>query len=374
MNYQGKDLAFLHNVDTSKNTANMQLFGVIGVDLNGDDFAKELLTLSEFGFKAVTININSVGGSIREGFSILNAMNTLRVAGTSVRTYGLGVMDSMAGIVLAFGDRGWRRATNFSSGVIHEPLIVDDSGQAITLDSLPEGEFKAELLFMRESLLTALTSSTGMAKNALREVMKAGTRRTADELRDLGLIDEVVEASNRLEISNLSRIEAMAACSGHYINLEKMEKEKSELEKLQASTATALADKDSVIADLKNQNATMQAELKAVRRHAVEAFIDGVIAEGKFKAEKREDLVIQAEKDFEAFKTLCSSLNEAFVDVTKNLTKESPEGNSQVEVLAKEYHQADLAGNLVSFKNKVGEAKYKKAEDYYTENIDKVIA
>ena len=42
--------------------------------INGDDFAKEMDFLAEVGVEEVIIEINSIGGSIKEGFSIFSAI------------------------------------------------------------------------------------------------------------------------------------------------------------------------------------------------------------------------------------------------------------------------------------------------------------
>ena len=217
MNYRGSEIKSLVNVDEESRVADVQLFGDIGNDINGNFFAQDIISMSQFGFNEVRININSVGGSVFQGFSILNAINVLRSNGTKISTRLVGVADSMAGVILAFGDKGRRTASNSSSGVVHEPLFRNnETGELISLKDLPEGDLKDEATFMMNSLLDSLESSTGSSRKELRQVMSEGSRRTAQELKDLGFIDEVVKLSNEvdIDIKNKTAIELMAAYSG----------------------------------------------------------------------------------------------------------------------------------------------------------------
>lgn len=404
MFYKNKQIEALQSVDTEKNTAQMQLFGVIGTQVDGNRFASDMLEVAGFGFDEVKININSVGGSIVDGFSIMNAMNVLRTGGTSVATFGLGVMDSMAGIILAFGDRGKREATSFSSGVIHEPLIQQDDGKEITIDQLPDGELKNELTFMRNSLITSLVGSTGRTRSEIAAIMKEGTRRAANELKSIGMIDRVVQVSNQIDTQNLSRVEAMAACSEivvspKILNNSKIVSMKLVNQKLglnaEASEASAvdaverlidrttaaeaeaakIAAKDTEIQKLKDEKKSLEDKLEASNKAAIETYVDAQIEAGKFNKEKRDDLINQASDNFDGFKAICESLNGQFVDVTKKLGDQSDGGSGDGNLLdqAKKFHEHDVAGTLSKFKNEVGEKKFEKIENYYIDNMDKIV-
>lgn len=402
MFYNNKHISTLQSVDTTTGTAQMQLFGVIGQQIDGNRFAMDLLEVAGFGFSRVNININSVGGSILEGFSILNAMNTLRISGTAVATSGLGVMDSMAGIILAFGDRGHRSATDFSSGVIHEPLTVNDQGEEITLEALKDTDpLKKELLFMRESLLVSLSGSTGRPVAQLRTIMKQGTRRSARELKELGLIDTIITASNSIDTRNLSRIEAMAACSRilpktstnpkkNTMNTHDPKEALAQSGQAQGSDdpqnqnlkvilkdlynkTTQLAQREAEIAQLKAQAKTMEAELAQTKLSATQTYVDQLIAQGKFSEDKKQTLLKHAQQNFESFKAICGSLSDHFVDVTKMLSATAGQGEDDTLLdLAKDYHKHDVQGTLETFKNKVGERRFNQVEEYYSNNLGKV--
>jgi ATP-dependent Clp endopeptidase proteolytic subunit ClpP len=405
MNYKNANIPTLVNVNEDNQTADMQLFGTFGKDLNGNNFANDMIMVSQFGFKVVKININSLGGSIIHGFSILNAMNVLRLNGTKVETVIIGVADSMAGIISAFGDRGSRSASSFSSAVIHEPMFEDEDGKFITIEELPDGDLKNEAIFMRDALLNSLSGSTGKSLAELRKVMKEGTRRSAKELKSIGMIDQILKVSNeadlkgKIDVKNMSAVELMAASSEIEILTNKskiiktmvlvnkslgLNAEASEtaqvaaIEKLQ-NKADSVKELEKQVDKLTNENAQLKTDVETQTKSAVETFVDAQIESGKFGKEKRDELVDQAVKDFDGFKAICGSLNGNFVDVTKNLNNNSGgsgNGDKDAEKLfnqAKEYHSADMAGNLEAFKNEVGAERFTQIEDAYTANIDKIV-
>lgn len=400
MVYNNTEIKHLVNVDDSQNTARVLMSGVIGDTLSGEDFAQSLLMISSMGFEEVDIHINSMGGSIVQGLSIINAMNILRLNNTGVRTTLVGIADSMAGIVLAFGDKGKRTAASFSSGVIHEPLIKKASGELIPLEEITDVELKKEMESMRSMLIDSLSGSTGKDKKELLALMKLNKRHNAAELKKHGLIDSIFEVSNDIDIENKTAVQLMAACSNIVSNnqgnskikksmelvnktlgLQAEAKEQSAVESIKALQNQADVYKEKYNAEkekvneLVNEKEALQEKLNEVEKSRIDAFVDSQIEKGVFSKEKKESLVNSATKDFEGFKVLCESLNGQFVDVTEKLTSTKSNGKAKKEEmlnLAKEYHEADQKEALEAFKNEVGEKKFKEVEDFYIDNINLV--
>ena len=400
MVYNNTEIKHLVNVDKGQNTARVLMSGVIGDTLSGEDFAQSLLMMSSMGFDEVDIHINSMGGSIIQGLSIINAMNILRLNNTRVRTTLVGIADSMAGIVLAFGDRGKRTAASFSSGVIHEPLIKKASGELVPLEEVTDVELKKEMESMRSMLIDSLSGSTGKDKKELLALMKLNKRHNAKDLKKYGLIDSIFKVSNDLDIENKTAVQLMAACSNIVSNnqnnskikksmelvnktlgLQAEAKEQSAVESIKALQNQADVFKEKYNAEkekvneLVNEKEELQAKLDEVEKSRVESFVDAQIEKGVFSKEKKEALVNSATSDFEAFKVLCESLNGQFVDVTEKLTTTKGSGKAKKEEmlnLAKEYHEADQNEALQDFKNEVGEKKFQEVEDFYIDNINLV--
>lgn len=398
MEYKGKELQFLKNINEEAETATMLLFGEISnfnerkeAVVNGHVFAANLYFLSEV-FKNIRIDINSIGGSISQGNSIINAINGARMNGASITTNIVGVADSMAGMIAAFGDRGKRFAANFSSGVVHLPMAEDEkTGKMIKIDEMPEGELKNEALAMRDMLVTLMATSTGKSESVVKKQMEKGERLNAQSLKDFGMIDKIVKLSNNpIETKNKTAVELMVACSN--INISKTKTMKlvnkrlglideasessviAEIEKLENKASKAdqlqkdLDAKTKEAETLQNKVEGLQAEKQKIEDEAAENYIDQLVNSGKAKADKKESLVEQYKKDPEGFKNIMESfsVDNTFVDVTTEIKGENGQPISQKEKMATEYAEL-YKNNPAELKNleKKNPVKFQKMEDAY---------
>lgn len=389
MKYKNNTLSFVNNISETSMVADMLLFGMISDNsregsVNGDDFAKEMVFLSEIGFKTIRLNINSIGGGIIKGMSIINAMNIVRKNGTSIETHIVGVADSMAGMVSAFGDRGKRTVANFGSGVVHEPLLMRQDGSLVTIDEMEEGEVKTEALNMRASLIELMASSTGNDKEFIKSQMKESKRLNAEEMLSFGMVDEIVKLSNeRVDIQNKTAVELMAACSKIEIKKQnpKQMKEVNKILNLSDDAAESSAvkaiialqnkvkDQSKLLETATEDKKTLQAsvtelqnKVKASEDEKAENYVDGLINSGKLKKENREQLVNQAKENFAGFKMLTDSLEVTFVDVTKEI-KDVSVGEKQ-DALADEYHNLMVNGGLNDLEDS-NPTRYAKLEKAY---------
>lgn len=400
MKYKGTELEFLKNVNEEEQTATMLLFGEISnfnerkeAVINGHIFAKNLYFISEH-LKNIEIHINSVGGSINQGNSIINAMNGARMNGASISTKIIGVADSMAGMIAAFGDRGKRIASNFSSGVVHLPMAEDEkTGKMIAIDEMPESNLKNEALAMRDMLVTMMATSTSKSESIVRKQMEKGVRLNAKQMKEFGMIDKIVKLSNSpIEIENKTAVELMVACSN--INIENPKKmtlvnkklglmgEASEVSAVEAieklTNKAAKADQLQVDLDAKTKEAeqlqnkvtTLEAEKEAAESAAAESYIDQLVDKGTFKKENRDSLIEQYKKDSEGFKNLVASFETQtpFVDATAGMGGSQAAGDKN-ESLSKEF--ADLYKNKpaeLSNIEKNNPVKYQKMENAYLDS------
>ncbi len=393
MEYKGTTLQFVKNIHEDEKIANMLLFGEIGDQrredmLNGDDFGREMVFLSEIGFKTIRISTNSIGGGIIKGMSIINSMNVARMNGASIETNVVGVADSMAGMISAFGDRGKRTVANFGSGLVHGPMVKTKEGELIPIEELPEGELKTEALNMQESLMLLMISSTGKNRSNVKKKMKEAKRLNAEEMKDFGMVDKVVKISNEnIDLKNKSAVELMAACSKIEVENKsktmKLVNQKlslgedaaeqsavSAIETLQNKAKEdkqAISDKDAEIVQLKADKKKLVDAAQAKSDEAAESYVDSMITAGKLNKENRDALVDQAKANFDGFKTIMESAGVKFVDVTKDLNPKNEGGSKDIsEKLAVEFHNLrssdpDALKNL----EKDNPTKYKKLEDAY---------
>lgn len=382
-------MEYVKNISEERKEVDFLLFGEIGRQIDGNLFAHEMSMFSEF--ETFNIHINSVGGSIIQGNSIIAAMDIARNKGISIRTINRGIADSMAGIILANGDQGNREALDFSSGLVHEPLVQNSKGELVRIDQLEDGDTKNELLAFKTSLLTVLENSTGKSANELKAIMENDTRLDADALVSNGFVDRVVVSSNRPVINmNMSAVELMAACS----SVNKKTKTMKVAKLLNLSDEASDESVYAVIQDLKNKAEEVDS-LKAEKKEAVDkadalnteveelktkvldlqskevaAFVDAYIEKGTFSKDNRETLIVDASANFDLFKNVANSVTEKkSVQVADLLnTGSSAEGSKETKMVEL-YNKHDHAGTLEDFKNEVGDEKYTDHEQAYIKSL-----
>src|ERR1700761_7304409 len=93
---------------------------IIEWGVQGADFCKELLMLDMMGKTRIQIWINSIGGSVIDGYSILGAMLK---ANTRVDTYNIGVAASTAGWLFEAGKT--RDMCDYATWMGHGPHATD---------------------------------------------------------------------------------------------------------------------------------------------------------------------------------------------------------------------------------------------------------
>lgn len=134
--------------------------------------------------KDIHLYINSPGGVVTAGMAIYDTMQYVK---PQVSTICVGSAASMGAVLLTSGATGKRYALPHSRVMIHQPL-GGVQGQATEIEI-----HAREILRMREELNGILTRHSGRTL----EEIKADTERdhflSAEEAKDYGLIDEVLE-------------------------------------------------------------------------------------------------------------------------------------------------------------------------------------
>ena len=131
----------------------------------------------------ITMYINSPGGEVYSGYSILDTMDFIE---SPVATTCTGMAASMGAMLLMCGEKGKRSALKHSRVMIHQPL-GGCSGQASDI----EIEAK-EILKLRKEINDLIVSKTGQALDIVEKDTDRDHWLTADEAKNYGIIDEVV--------------------------------------------------------------------------------------------------------------------------------------------------------------------------------------
>lgn len=146
--------------------------------------AQLLLLDSENNEKDIMLYINSPGGVITAGMAIYDTMNLIK---SDVATICLGDAASMGAFLLCSGAKGKRMALPNSRIMIHQPL-GGAKGQATDI----ELEAK-EILRMKNMLIEIMAENSGQPFDKVKEDCERDHFLTAQEAKDYGLIDKVVE-------------------------------------------------------------------------------------------------------------------------------------------------------------------------------------
>lgn len=194
-------------VNQNAREAQMLLFGEIGYDLNGDQFAKELKSIGEQkDVNKVTIKINSVGGNVFQGYSILAAMDILRAKAIIIETECVGIAYSMAAIILNYGTKGNRIAVDYGTVMIHDPSFVSNSKEI-------EESQKMMLDKMTDALTSILTNNSDLEEEKVRDYMIKETTFSAKEAKKFGFIDSIKKTGKSINDTYKNHRDLMVACS-----------------------------------------------------------------------------------------------------------------------------------------------------------------
>jgi ATP-dependent Clp protease, protease subunit len=146
--------------------------------------AQLLYLESENPGKDISFYINSPGGVVSSGLAIYDTMQYIRCP---VSTVCIGQAASMGSLLLAAGEKGKRYALPNARIMVHQPS-GGAQGQATDIEIQAR-----EILTLRERLNEIYVRHTGQAIEAIEHKLERDSYLSAEEARDFGLVDEVVE-------------------------------------------------------------------------------------------------------------------------------------------------------------------------------------
>jgi len=146
--------------------------------------AQLLFLESEDPKKDIYMYINSPGGVITSGLSILDTMNYLKC---DVSTVCFGQAASMGAVLLAGGAKGKRFALPNSRVMIHQPL-GGVQGQATDIEIHAK-----EIKTLKEKLNNILATATGQTLKKIEKDTERDFFMDSKEAEKYGLIDEILE-------------------------------------------------------------------------------------------------------------------------------------------------------------------------------------
>ncbi len=161
----------------------------LGTDVNehtANLIVAQLLFLDNESDKDISFYINSPGGSVYDALAIYDTMQYLR---SDIRTVGIGVQASAAAFLLSSGTKGKRALLPHATVMIHQP----SSG---TRGKVTDQEIDLkESLRVKELLEKIMAKNTGKSAKKIHEDMERDFWMTADQAKDYGVVDEVINKS-----------------------------------------------------------------------------------------------------------------------------------------------------------------------------------
>ena len=147
---------------------------------------------SENPDKDINLYINSPGGDINALFAIYDTMQYIK---PDITTICFGQAASAAAVLLAAGEKGKRLALPHARILIHQPY-AGAQGQASDIELIA-----AEIARMKASLEEVLAAHTGQSIEKIAADTDRDFVMTAEEAKEYGIIDEVIETRNIVDNS-----------------------------------------------------------------------------------------------------------------------------------------------------------------------------
>jgi ATP-dependent Clp protease protease subunit len=137
--------------------------------------------------KEIHLYINSPGGSVSAGLAIYDIMQFVKC---DVSTYCIGMAASMGSLLLCAGTAGKRYILPHSRTMVHQPHIMGGgiSGQVSDIEI-----HAREMIATKRKLTEIYQRHTGRDFDFLTAAMDRDKYMSADESKDFGLVDTVVE-------------------------------------------------------------------------------------------------------------------------------------------------------------------------------------
>lgn len=159
------------------------LSGPINDDIASLVCAQLLFLESENPDKDITMYINSPGGVVTAGLSILDTMSYIRC---DVATLCMGQAASAGALLLAVGAKGKRFALPNSRIMVHQPH-GGAQGQATDIEIQAR-----EILKLRSQINDIFANRTGQSLNVIQDALERDRFMSPEEAKEFGIIDEVV--------------------------------------------------------------------------------------------------------------------------------------------------------------------------------------
>ena len=136
----------------------------------------------------IVVYINSPGGSVSAGLSMIDTMNLISC---DVSTVCVGMAASMGAMLLLSGEKGKRKILPHSRVLIHQPLLMGGPERQQASDVKITAE---NILRLRDTLYEIMAEATGQSLEKIEKDCDRDYTLFAQEALEYGLVDEIVKS------------------------------------------------------------------------------------------------------------------------------------------------------------------------------------
>jgi ATP-dependent Clp protease protease subunit len=153
--------------------------------------AQLLYLADEDPTKTITMHIDSPGGSVKAGLSMVDVMDYVRMNGkTQIQTINTGMAASMGSVLLGAGTKGMRSSLRFSRTMLHQ-----SSGGAV--GNIQDAEIQwEEWQKINQTLFELLGEYCGKDAEQVKHDASRDLWLSSKEALEYGIIDEVIGMNN----------------------------------------------------------------------------------------------------------------------------------------------------------------------------------
>ena len=287
----------------------------MGDGINGAWVAEDIQYLNDNykeQVKCINIRINSIGGSVADGLSIVSAILNSEIP---CNTYIDGMAYSMAGVIAICGNKKYM--ADYGTFMMH---------------NANGGSDEDVLNLITNSLAKIFERNTNLTLDKCKDLMAKETWMTADECMNLGIVDEIIHTKKLKPAMNSTIKELHAIYNKVITKTENKMNKLTDLLKLsneasEESIIEAVNAKDARIAELETSIANQSAELKALKdandatiQAAKVELVENAVKEGKIAAASKE-IYLTSNKSNEELKDVFSKLTPAYTPIFDNAGK-----------------------------------------------------
>jgi ATP-dependent protease ClpP protease subunit len=363
------DFKYIKNI--SEDEATILLYSQIGdsVDasgnyvsgISGSAFAYEMQYLQDKCSK-IKVRINSIGGSVLDGYSIVSAILNSKVP---CDTYIDGLAASISGVIAMAGKKCYM--ADFGTLMLHNPSGVND---------------KDVLDLVKNTLVTIFEQRTKLTAEEISTMMDKETWLGANEAMNMGLVDEVVASVKKYKISKSESLINMAIIYNKIINKPNMEKIQNVLklsnEASEETIVSAIEEKDIKNAELQaevdrlkaivdaneaKENEAKELASKELETKAIE-LVENAIKAKKILETEKDSTIEMAKNNFEFVSNMISKINNVKDAVKVFEVKNVANNEERSDWTIRDWEKKDPNG-LVKIKNETPEIYTEMFNQFY---------